>query len=193
VIDQCISGQRPESHAKTLNIYLILTRLAGTLLALAMLPPMAHYVRAAAYWIDRTFSAQPASQDLLLADSTAFSAGLKHQFVVVQRGAELHLTLTVTNISSANARLDYSSGARCDFGLTAQERPVWRRNEGLRFTQALEHETLAPGESLKYDAALPAGDEIAEVLDSGAAVCFAEHLLAEDPVIITVRLVEAED
>ena len=57
VIDQCIAGKRPEAHAKTMNVYLIATRLAGCMLALLLLPLMARYVLAAAAWVDAFFAA----------------------------------------------------------------------------------------------------------------------------------------
>jgi hypothetical protein len=52
VIDQCIHGKRPVSHAKTLNIYLVLTRLLGTVIAIFLLPYMAHYVLGAAHVVN---------------------------------------------------------------------------------------------------------------------------------------------
>lgn len=56
VIDQSISGRRPVEHAKTMNVYLIATRLTGCLLALPLLPFMARYVLAAAHWVDAYFA-----------------------------------------------------------------------------------------------------------------------------------------
>lgn len=52
IVDQCIAGIRPESHAITLNFFLVCTRLAGTLLAITALPLMARYVLAVAHWVD---------------------------------------------------------------------------------------------------------------------------------------------
>jgi len=56
VIDQCIAGKRPVRDAKTMNVYLVITRLAGCMLAIAMLPLMARYVLAAAHWVDVYFT-----------------------------------------------------------------------------------------------------------------------------------------
>jgi hypothetical protein len=55
VIDQCIASKRPDVHAKTMNVYLVATRLAGCLLAIALLPSMSLYVMAAARWVDAYF------------------------------------------------------------------------------------------------------------------------------------------
>jgi hypothetical protein len=55
VIDQCISGKRPAKDAKTLNMYLVLSRLAGCILAIAALPLLGRYVLAAAHWVDGIF------------------------------------------------------------------------------------------------------------------------------------------
>jgi hypothetical protein len=55
VIDQCIVDKRPTADAKTMNVCLIATRLAGCLLAIGLLPMMAHYVLAAAHWVDTFF------------------------------------------------------------------------------------------------------------------------------------------
>ncbi|MCH7472111.1 DUF2837 family protein [bacterium] len=57
VIDQCIAGKRPVEHAKTMNLYLIVTRLAGVLLGLLLLPLMARIVLAAAQFVNWVFSA----------------------------------------------------------------------------------------------------------------------------------------
>lgn len=53
VIDQAVAGKRPMSDVKTLNLYLVLTRLAGVTLALLLLPWMAQYVIGAAVWLHR--------------------------------------------------------------------------------------------------------------------------------------------
>ena len=56
VIDQCIIGKRPPADAKTMNLYLVLTRLAGCFLAILLLPLMARYVLLAAFWVDGYFA-----------------------------------------------------------------------------------------------------------------------------------------
>jgi len=57
VIDQAISGKRPVADAKTMNLLLIATRLAGCILSIPLLPFMARYVLAAAHWVDAYFAA----------------------------------------------------------------------------------------------------------------------------------------
>jgi Alternate to MurJ len=53
VIDQAMAGKRPESDVKTLNFYLVATRLVGVSLSLLLLPWMARYVVGAAVWLHR--------------------------------------------------------------------------------------------------------------------------------------------
>jgi hypothetical protein len=52
VVDQCINGKRPIRDAKVLNLYLVVTRLLGTALAVLMLPLMARYVLTVAHWVE---------------------------------------------------------------------------------------------------------------------------------------------
>jgi hypothetical protein len=53
VVDHCISGKRPESDAKVLNVLLVTMRLAGTLMAQLLLVPMAHWVAWVAEYIQK--------------------------------------------------------------------------------------------------------------------------------------------
>lgn len=193
VVDQCISGQRPEGHAKIMNIYLVLTRLIGCLLALAMLPPMAHYVKGAAYWIDDVFSASPVDQDVLLAQSTTTANGLKHQFSVAERRGELQFVLEVENVSADDIELTYPSAAKFDFILSSAGQELWRRTEGLRFTQAVESESLASGMTKVFETTVPNSSEIEKALASGLAACTAEHQLLGRPVVISIEIVAAEE
>jgi hypothetical protein len=55
VIDQCISGKRPIADAKTLNLWLIITRLAGCVLAILLLPWLGYYVLSVAHWVNAIF------------------------------------------------------------------------------------------------------------------------------------------
>lgn len=44
VTDHCITGKRPESDAKVLNVLMVTMRLLGTVIAQVLLVPMAHWV-----------------------------------------------------------------------------------------------------------------------------------------------------
>lgn len=44
VVDHCISGKRPESDVKVLNVLMVTMRFLGTLIAQVLLLPMAHWV-----------------------------------------------------------------------------------------------------------------------------------------------------
>lgn len=58
VIDGCINGKRPIQQAYAMNLYLVATRLAGTILALALIAPMGHYVLHAAKWVDSALGSE---------------------------------------------------------------------------------------------------------------------------------------
>lgn len=89
----------------------------------------------------------------------------------VEEGFEF--TLTVTNEGPDPVELSFRSGQRFDF--VVEEKPAesregsgegekkvrWRYSDGRMFTQALESETLEPGESQSYEAVWsdpPAGE-----------------------------------
>ncbi|MCB1220912.1 MAG: DUF2837 family protein [Planctomycetales bacterium] len=55
IIDDCISGKRPKEDAVRLNLHMIISRLAGCLLGILMLPIMARYVLYAATIVDKLF------------------------------------------------------------------------------------------------------------------------------------------
>ena len=55
IIDDCISGKRPQSDAVRLNIHMISSRLIGCTLGIFLLPIMASYVEYVAVIIDRIF------------------------------------------------------------------------------------------------------------------------------------------
>ena len=55
VIDQCISGKRDIADVKSMNVYLIATRLVGCIAGVLVLPLMGRYVLFAADWVDRFF------------------------------------------------------------------------------------------------------------------------------------------
>ncbi|MCC7478952.1 DUF2837 family protein [bacterium] len=56
VIDQCINGKRPESDAKALHVMLVVTRFAGILIGIVLLPLMAKYVLTVAHWVNAFLS-----------------------------------------------------------------------------------------------------------------------------------------
>lgn len=75
-------------------------------------------------------------------------------------GRPLHLRLVLRNPGADTLRLEFSSGQRFDF---VARRPggeiAWRWSEGRFFTQALGSESVAPGDSLVYEATLDEGLE----------------------------------
>ncbi len=151
IVDQCINGKRPERHAKTMNLYLILTRLLGCLLALAMLPPMGQYVLNAAHFVDSLFPAQ-GQADAVKAEGQCTVEGLDYHLGISTNHGGYKLALSISNPGSAPQVIDFPSGARVEFTLEDDSQQIWSSTEGLRFTQAIEHEELLPGEELTYTA-----------------------------------------
>ena len=151
VVDQCINGKRPQSHANTINLYLVLTRLLGCLLALVMLPPMGHYVLSAAHFVDRMF---PAAQEApsYLAEAKCVVDGLDYHFGVSDSRGGYLLEFRITNPGTNSRRMEFSSAARTEFTLRSDDTEFWSSHTGRRFTQALESEEILPGGSLSFTA-----------------------------------------
>lgn len=64
----------------------------------------------------------------------------------------VEFALTVTNTGDEPATLDFRSGLTADFAVVDGDEDVWRWSDGRMFTQALQTETLAPGENVVYTA-----------------------------------------
>lgn len=149
LVDNCIVGKRPEAHAKTMNLYLVLTRLTGCMLAIALLPLMANYVLSAAHWVDRVFTSSPA-EAVLIGQVETEHDGISYTFSVDQSGNAANFKLVIENQREASVDFEYVSGAKFDFAVVTEGNTVWSRNSGLRFTQALETTTLNPGARLFF-------------------------------------------
>ena len=68
----------------------------------------------------------------------------------------LTATLTVENAGDGSVDLSFADGQRAEFvAVNAAGDEVWRWSEGRAFAMALGSETLAPGESVDYDAEWP--------------------------------------
>jgi hypothetical protein len=67
----------------------------------------------------------------------------------------VEFALTIDNGGTEPAEVTYRSGLHADFAVSegADGPEVWRWSEGRMFTQAIETETLEPGESVRYTAA----------------------------------------
>ena len=182
VVENCISGTRPVSHAKIMNVTLVITRLMGCLLALLLLPLMSRYVLAAAHWVDRAFSPGKA---VLQGEASAICNGLDYQFKLVgQPKGGYTLELAIHNNSGEARELQFASAARYEFSVRLNTQVVWRSNQGLRFTQALESDTLGPHRSVVYKTHWPG------VLPPGGGgqrlqvQVEARHLLLPQPVVL---------
>ncbi|KAB1188753.1 MULTISPECIES: BsuPI-related putative proteinase inhibitor [Haloferax] len=63
------------------------------------------------------------------------------------------LTLTVENQGQASLDLSFANGQRAEFVAVDDDgSEVWRWSDGRAFSMALGSETLAPGESVAYEA-----------------------------------------
>ena len=74
-------------------------------------------------------------------------------------------TFTVTNADTEPVDLEFPSGMVTDIAVYTGDRECWRWSDGKLFTQAIETETLAPGESFVQEGTWqdpPPGEYIAE-------------------------------
>ncbi len=69
------------------------------------------------------------------------------------RGDSVVFVLQVTNTSEVPVDLHFRSGQSYDFVVLSGEREVWRWSEGQMFTQALRHERLQAGQTLRFEEA----------------------------------------
>lgn len=107
VIDGCINGKRPMQQAYVMNLYLVATRLAGTILALALIAPMGYYVLHAAQWVDNAL-------------------GNERTRILLQTSSDYHeYAITQTLKSVENGRLEISLVVipRSNSGLTIKAIP----------------------------------------------------------------------
>jgi hypothetical protein len=182
VVENCITGKRPVSHAKIMNVTLVITRLTGCLLALLLLPIMSQYVLAAAHWVDRAFSSGKA---VLHGEASAKCNGLDYQFKLVEQptGGYL-LELSVHNNTSEAHEMAFASAARYEFSVRLNASVVWRSSQGLRFTQALENETLGAHRSVVYKSHWPGALPSAGRGQRLQVQVEARHLLIPEPVVL---------
>lgn len=76
-------------------------------------------------------------------------AGTLH---VTPRDGEVAFEFTVSNQSTEIIELDFATGFIADFAVFEDDAEVWRWSDDKLFTQALETETLEPGESFRETA-----------------------------------------
>jgi len=68
---------------------------------------------------------------------------------------EVEFALTVENTGDDPVELTFRSGLKADFAVEADGEEVWRASDGQMFTQALQSETIDPGESSTYPGRWP--------------------------------------
>jgi len=67
----------------------------------------------------------------------------------------VEFAFAVTNAGIDPVELTFRSGLKADFTVRADGTERWRASDGQMFTQALQSETLAPGETRTYEGAWP--------------------------------------
>ncbi|WP_435178121.1 BsuPI-related putative proteinase inhibitor [Halorussus sp. AFM4] len=60
---------------------------------------------------------------------------------------------TVENVGDEPAELTFRSSLRADFAVLAGDEEVWRASEGRMFAQALQTETVDPGDAAVFSGA----------------------------------------
>jgi hypothetical protein len=180
VVENCISGTRPVSHAKIMNVSLVTTRMLGCLLALLLMPWMAAYVLNVAHWVDRTLGAD---RSVLVGQASAQCNGLDYDFRLVRQvDAQYHFVLRVHNNGTTARTLSYASGATDEFSVIAPQGVLWQSSAGQRSTQALRAREFKPHQQLTFngvwDGAVP-GLASPEKMQVNV---IAKHLLTPEPV-----------
>lgn len=70
--------------------------------------------------------------------------------LVVATDHDVEFRFTVTNTGTDSVELAFASGFVADFAVHRDDDEVWRWSDGRMFTQALQTETIAPGETFTH-------------------------------------------
>jgi len=186
VIDSCISGSRPVSQAKAMNLYLVLTRLVGCLLALVLLPPMGRYVLTAAEWVDNYFSEGKA---VLVAESTTLRAGTRFDLKALRSPeGELNLDLTIKNTTAEFLVLADSQPLGVDFAVSVDGEPIWQTPASPPPGQDAAGTSIAPHKSKHYRARWRPGEELEGISAELEITASAAFIYQGEYMLMTARL-----
>lgn len=75
--------------------------------------------------------------------------------LVVVAGDGVEFTFTVSNVGTDSTDLEFRSGLAADFAVFEDDSEIWRWSDGRMFTQSIQYETLASGESVTYTGEWP--------------------------------------
>lgn len=78
---------------------------------------------------------------------------------------DVEFVFTVENVGRSPIELEFSDGKKADVAVFESGTEVWRWSDDRMFTQALETETLAPGQSFTHEVTWddpPPGKYVAE-------------------------------
>lgn len=78
--------------------------------------------------------------------------GLNGRLEVTATPAEVEFAFTVTNTDTEALELTFPSGQIFEITVFEDDGAIWRRSDGMMFTQAVQTETIEPGESVGYHA-----------------------------------------
>lgn len=70
--------------------------------------------------------------------------------LAVETGDTVRFVFAVENTGEKPARLTFRDGGHADCVVFDGDEEVWRWSEGRLFTQAIEHDTLEPGDTRRY-------------------------------------------
>jgi len=92
--------------------------------------------------------------------------------------ATVEFTFTVTNGGTEPVDLEFQNGKIADIIVTENNNEIWRWSDSRMFTRALQHKTLAPGESAVHEARWEdpsSGEHVAEAHLKAADVSLVEQ------------------
>jgi len=194
VIDGCISGSRPVSQAKAMNLYLVLTRLAGCLLALALLPPMGRYVLSAAEWVDGYFSA---GKPELVAESTILRGGARFDLKTLRTPqGDLSLDLTIKNTTSATLVLSEDRPFQVQFAAAVDGNPVWQSSAEPQQVSEQPETAIAAHKSIHFRARWQPPSELLDPALDWEVLASASFAFRGEPMLISnllYQITEAGD
>lgn len=70
--------------------------------------------------------------------------------LAVETGDTVRFVFAVENRGDEPAQLTFRDGGHADCAVFDGDEEVWRWSAGRMFTQAIERETVAPGDTLRY-------------------------------------------
>lgn len=67
-----------------------------------------------------------------------------------QTSEEIRFELNISNTGPETVELQFTSGQKVEFRIYKTDQEIWRWGDGRMFTQALEGESIDPGEEVSF-------------------------------------------